>query len=341
MPKKSLVFHKNFIRDTIMILQQLWPLSMEEGLGEIVPKNPHRPSVVDYLRNGSCEIWENDAAVNYIKDQFTKFSLSKPREALRFLDRFEEKNKPLEKIWRRGVLGSLKELKDFIALVSDNMPGDLFILYISDEDRVKGAVKERAHSLRDGDHYFSSSNKVFVNTVKKLFPKIKDYANAVRCEDLDKMPSLIEMKRRYKNYIWTSGGYNKVQTLEAYAKKTGYRFVTEKVDRSQDSLKGQTACAGRVTGRVRLLYTTKDLAKVRKGDIVVSPMTTANFMPALKKAAAFVTDEGGIACHAAIVARELKKPCLIATKIATKVFKENDLVEVDTYTGMVRKLNRK
>lgn len=338
MSKEKLIFHKNYTRDTIMILQQLWPMSMEEGLGEIVPKNPYRPSVVDYLRNGSCEIWENDKAVDYIKREFVKFSQEKPREALLFLKRFEAKNKPLEKIWRRGVLGSLKELKDFIALVRDNMAGDLFILYISDEEQVKGAVKRRVYELRDGDHFFSSSNKVFINTVKKLFPRIKNYVNAVRCEDLDKMPSVAEMKRRYKNYIYASGGYNKVETLESYAKKTGYRFVGSKVKTVTGILKGQTACPGKVIGRVKLIYTTNDLGKVKKGDIIVSPMTTANFMPALQKAAAFITDEGGIACHAAVVARELKKPCLIATKVATKVLKDNDLIEVDAGAGWVKKI---
>mgnify|MGYP001564748046 CR=1 FL=1 len=58
----------------------------------------------------------------------------------------------------------------------------------------------------------------------------------------------------------------------------------------------------------------------------------------MRKAAAFVTDEGGILCHAAIVARELKKPCIIGTKIATRVFKDGDMVEVDATKGIVRKI---
>jgi len=69
-------------------------------------------------------------------------------------------------------------------------------------------------------------------------------------------------------------------------------------------------------------------------------MTTPDFMPAMQKAAAFVTDEGGITCHAGIVARELKKPCVIGTKIATQVFKDGDLVEVDAGQGTVRIIER-
>ena len=60
---------------------------------------------------------------------------------------------------------------------------------------------------------------------------------------------------------------------------------------------------------------------------------------AMEKAAAFVTDEGGITCHAAIIAREMKKPCVIGTKKATKVLKDGDLIEVDAEKGVVRKLS--
>jgi pyruvate,water dikinase len=67
-------------------------------------------------------------------------------------------------------------------------------------------------------------------------------------------------------------------------------------------------------------------------------MTVPDFLPAMKKAAAIVTDEGGITCHAAIVARELKIPCVIGTKNATKMLKTGDLVEVDTQTGKIIKL---
>jgi pyruvate,water dikinase len=67
---------------------------------------------------------------------------------------------------------------------------------------------------------------------------------------------------------------------------------------------------------------------MKDGDILVSVATTPDILPAMKKAAAIVTDHGGITCHAAIVSRELNIPCLIATKYATKVFKDGDSVVV-------------
>ncbi|EKE15490.1 MAG: hypothetical protein ACD_11C00157G0001 [uncultured bacterium] len=76
--------------------------------------------------------------------------------------------------------------------------------------------------------------------------------------------------------------------------------------------------------------------RVQVGDILVASMTRPEFMPAMKKAAAIITDEGGITCHAAIVARELGIPAVIGTKIATKILKDGMLVEVRANHGLVK-----
>ena len=103
---------------------------------------------------------------------------------------------------------------------------------------------------------------------------------------------------------------------------------------------GQTANRGIATGKAKIVIDNSQLKKVFKNDILVAPMTTPDFVPAMEKAAAFVTDEGGILCHAAIVGREMNKPCIIGTKIATKVLKDGDLVEVDADKGIVKILKR-
>lgn len=103
-------------------------------------------------------------------------------------------------------------------------------------------------------------------------------------------------------------------------------------------VKGQIAYAGVVRGIVRIVKSVKDLDKLKEGDILVTQMTFPSFIMAMRRVAAFVTDEGGITCHAAIVAREMNKPCIIGTKIATKIFKDGDRVEVDADKGIVRKI---
>jgi len=101
-------------------------------------------------------------------------------------------------------------------------------------------------------------------------------------------------------------------------------------------IKGAIAQMGIVRGKARVIMNVSELNKMKKGEILVTYMTSPNFLPAMKLASGFVTDEGGLTCHAAIVAREMKKPCVIATKIATKVIKDGDLVEVDANKGIVR-----
>ena len=84
----------------------------------------------------------------------------------------------------------------------------------------------------------------------------------------------------------------------------------------------------------------KDLSKINEGEILVSPMTMPDFVLAMKKASAFITDEGSLTCHAAIVAREMKKPCIVGTKIATQLLKNGMVVEVDADKGIVRILKK-
>ena len=69
-------------------------------------------------------------------------------------------------------------------------------------------------------------------------------------------------------------------------------------------------------------------------------MTTPEYLPAMEKAAAIVTDEGGINSHAAILSREFGIPCIVGTKIATKIIKENELIEVNANHGVVKKLKK-
>lgn len=103
-------------------------------------------------------------------------------------------------------------------------------------------------------------------------------------------------------------------------------------------IKGICASPGKVRGRAVIVMQPNEFHKVKEGDILFTMMTRPEFLLIMQQAAAFVTDEGGITSHAAIVAREMKKPCIIATKIGTKSVKDGDLVEVDAERGVVRKL---
>jgi phosphoenolpyruvate synthase/pyruvate phosphate dikinase len=102
--------------------------------------------------------------------------------------------------------------------------------------------------------------------------------------------------------------------------------------------RGTVVFPGKVQGKVKIINKKEDVGKMKKNDILVSIATIPEIVSAMKQAGAIITDVGGLTSHAAIIARELKKPCIIGTKIATKVLKDGDLVEVDATRGIVKKL---
>ncbi len=102
------------------------------------------------------------------------------------------------------------------------------------------------------------------------------------------------------------------------------------------SLSGTVANPGMAKGKVKIILGKQDFHKFKPGNILIAPMTSVDFVPLMKQAAAFVTNEGGITSHASIVSREMNKPCIIGTKIATKIFKDGDTVEVDANNGIVK-----
>ena len=141
-----------------------------------------------------------------------------------------------------------------------------------------------------------------------------------------------------KDAVVINGEVYLPEEAEEELENLGYEYEKIEVEKDISEIKGQTAFKGKVRGKVKITFTKREIRKVKEGDILVSPMTTPDFLPAMKKAVAFVTDEGALLCHAAIVAREMKKPCVIGAKIATQVLKDGDEVEVDADKGIIKKL---
>jgi len=94
-----------------------------------------------------------------------------------------------------------------------------------------------------------------------------------------------------------------------------------KNDSDSNTITGVSAYKGKVTGRVRVIMSTDEFHKMKSDDILVTTMTTPDFVILMQQAKAIVTDIGGLLCHAAIVSREIKTPCIIGTKFATQILK--------------------
>jgi|SRR3989338_107420 len=99
---------------------------------------------------------------------------------------------------------------------------------------------------------------------------------------------------------------------------------------------GRRAEGGKVLGKVRVILDPRKSEHFQTGEVLVTTMTSPDFVPLMRRASAIITDEGGITCHAAIVSRELGIPCVVGTKIATQVLKDDDVVEVNANHGIIK-----
>lgn len=112
------------------------------------------------------------------------------------------------------------------------------------------------------------------------------------------------------------------------------------VDQNITEFLGQTGCPGYAKGKVKIVIRAEEMGKMNDGDILVSIATDPDIVSAMKRAGAIVTEQGGVTSHAAIVSREIGIPCVIGTKIATRVLKDGDVVEVNANTGLVKIIER-
>ena len=143
-------------------------------------------------------------------------------------------------------------------------------------------------------------------------------------------PDHLLNKRKRGQLVW----FKDKDTKEYYGLKT-YSLLKESLPDTVSDIKGQVACPGKVNGKVKIIINFLDISKMNKGDILVTSMTTPEIAGALDKASGIITDEGGVTCHAAIIAREYAIPCLVGTVNATKLLKDEMEVELDCIKGIV------
>jgi phosphohistidine swiveling domain-containing protein len=173
----------------------------------------------------------------------------------------------------------------------------------------------------------SYTKEMILSTTKEEFKSFlqgKPLPNQKKLQNRYNLCSLLLDRKGYK--IFTGKEVEPIKKITPSYKDTS-------------SIIGQIAYRGTAKGMARIILNPlKEASNFNNGDILVTGMTRPEFLPIMHKAAAFITDAGGILSHAAITARELKKPCIIGTKIATKILKNGDLVEVDANKGIVKKI---
>ena len=333
-----MVFEKNYSRDTTLFMQELFARGLAVGLQERLGwDNPYLPYCAHFVNNGVVEIWEHKKAFEWFFDKLLKENKKGPKFLTKLLKDYEEVVVQLKKINRKKYISKKQDFAVYTELVSEAIFSMALFFYTGVDERSPGKAKKVSVKVRKMYDLFTENDAFVRRSVAKIKNITEDLAGVVLAEEVFKDVRPQVLKKRAKEFLLLDGKNSFLGSLEAFSKKyPKYVFQKSKVATNANSIQGQIAFKGLVRGTVKIVKRQSDIQKVRRGDILVSPMTTPDFFPAMKKSAAFVTDEGGITCHAAIVAREMKKPCIIGTKFATEILKDGDRVEVDANKGIVK-----
>ncbi len=217
--------------------------------------------------------------------------------------------------------------------LADFMPRDDLAPYLE----ILGTARKKVETLH------AELDEIFGEIISKLVGGTKDEALSWTITEVDEaingnVPT-IENFRSMADFglLVTKSGEEKLSAEESHKL---YEKLTEAAPDTTE-IHGTVAFRGHAQGTARIVLDPAKAGTFDDGDILVAEMTRPDYLALMKKSAAVVTDIGGLLSHAAIVSREMKKPCVIGTKNATKIFKNGDFVEVDADKGIVKKLERK
>ncbi len=338
-----------------------WSILSFSYWGEMYCRTPFHPQIDRFLKQ-SVMIWregksfaylrqsEKEAFAMEVKEAITSGLIS-PEELCRefkdrtniflaLVDEYIEKDLAWDTYARfqQLLIGEYYPLHIMVKMVVDVMEPELLEKYLP--------LFEEARLY--AEPVFTRSEEFMQTMSKQLSVKLDIPPELVLCAVKEEFEAylqkgqpfvareILEDRHRACALLWTNQERMLVVGQEVDEVEALIKQHATKTDSA--TIKGSVGYPGKVKGRVRIVFDPSKITDFQEGEILVSGMTRPEFLSLMKKAAAFVTDGGGILCHAAIVARELKKPCIIGTLIATKELKEGDIVEVDADSGVVRKL---
>lgn len=332
---------KEYTRDTSAIMQQSWVYALETHQRELaIRKYQNTVLTLHYLHDGVMEIWENTKWTADLLDRMLIENRKSPKAFIEHIKKYLHVVSRLKPYFKRGRARSAKELTHVVNLIFESIPLFDWMYYPSLDERTPARIRNIALKLRDKDSHFDQCDICIRKSLVALYPNLKGYEQGILRSEIANPPSLSVLKKRKRNFIYRGERETFLGTIKQYeSRHPEVKFSFRMPTKTASILKGQIGNRGFAKGKVRVIMRKEQVKEATKGDIIVSAMTTPDFVPAMKKAAAIVTDEGGITCHAAIVSRELDKPCVIGTKFATQILKNGDRVEVDANKGIIKILS--
>lgn len=228
-----------------------------------------------------------------------------------------------------SVIWAPEVLKDFD--IPETISGEIFKECEAIRKENENLYPRLEKFLQDCFAYIAQKEGVSEKLLRTLLPdELLAYSRD------GKLPNISTLKSRYDGVVIDAKTEKCSLLIGKEASDLIHAIYQATEINAREGITGSSAFPGNIVGKVQLIFKNEEQSKVQEGDILVTTMTRPEWIPSMKKAGAFVTDAGGILSHAAIVAREMNKPCVIGTKFATQILKDGDLVEVDADNGVVR-----
>jgi phosphohistidine swiveling domain-containing protein len=251
-----------------------------------------------------------------------KGGIGEIEKQLKELNEKKERNKKFAAEYKSTLSGKSLKLFEFIqlAMLMRDQRKEFFQKSMTPVFNIARELFKR-QKLDEGDIIYATAEELLSKEFKK-----PDYRNKLK-----------EREAGMLLYIYSAGWEIKCGDITRVNQEI-FEWADKSRGKEAKFLKGNTASPGFVKAKVSVILGKQDFKKFVPGTVLVTSMTRPEFLPLIKKAAAIVTDEGGITCHAAILSREFGIPCVVGTKVATRVLKTGDTVEVDTNKGIIKTL---
>lgn len=293
----------------------------------------------------SKEGQSTDGDLQAVADKYSYFSILNMDEAPLGVDYFKKEVDQLlagnpTDVLRQSETDE-KNIGSLYIEVKEKLSGYPDILRLIDACKKVSFYREYRNDLRQESYFYA--RHLYLEIAKRADISISDLIFSTR-EEITSILGGVNVpidkdsisKRKTCSAIISDYKENKVW-YEFETDKITNLWPKENIDTSVKEFKGISAFKGKVTGHIKIIFdVTKQAEDFKEGDILVATTTNLTFIPLIGKASAIITDEGGLLTHTAIVARELKKVAIVGSKVATKVLKDGDMVEVDAENGIVR-----
>src|SRR3989344_7613338 len=295
------------------------------------------------IENGEINEDKKEAELKKIHDTYAWSVIGYHDEKPKTVSYYSEK---LDHFVKEGALKILKEIQDKIK--ADLKERTDYVEKLPKEDKIIADIASRSAYLKD---YLKSCINELEYFAEPLFDELerrtklpknytKDLAPTEILELLDWKKvdnNLFDERINHNIIIYIFGEIITLNGREADEFEETYLKVKSSVAKE---FKGRIACSGKVTGRVAVVKGHEDFHKVKQGDVLVVLNTSPDYVPILKKVSAIVAEEGGLTAHVSVISREFGIPCLVGIHHITQYLKDDDLVEVDANTGIVKILKR-